>query len=151
MVQEGLLEPKFLGIIAFPNGSPSFDDWWEWVLLAIVGVSIVAGTLACLWYSYQTVRKLLTVRVPNSLRRRHADDYYLSRLPMTYTPYHDPFKNASTSSREVRTITARSTHFLPNPPHLASIWAGSAALLPTRRPRYFHNGKRSYSIIASLV
>jgi hypothetical protein len=63
MVRNGLLEEQFLGIVAFPTGLPIFDNWWDWVLTAIIGVSVVVGTFACLWYSYRSLRKLLRVRV----------------------------------------------------------------------------------------
>lgn len=61
MVKKGLLEPNFLGIVAFPTGFPSFDEWWEWVLVAIIGISVVAGTVACVWFSFRSIRKLLSV------------------------------------------------------------------------------------------
>jgi uncharacterized membrane protein YfcA len=63
MVRDGLLEEQFLGIVAFPTGLPIFDKWWDWVLAAIIGVSLVVGTFAGVWYSYRSLRKLLRVRV----------------------------------------------------------------------------------------
>lgn len=62
MAREGLLEEHFLGIVAFPTGLPSFENWWEWVLIAVVGVSVAVGTFSCIWYSYHSLRRLLKVR-----------------------------------------------------------------------------------------
>jgi len=63
MVKQGLVEPGFLGIKAFPNGLPSFQNWWDWTLVAILAVSVVLGLFACLWYLYRSIRGLLKVSV----------------------------------------------------------------------------------------
>ena len=62
-MKEGLVEPNFLGIKAFPTGFPSFHNWWDWVLIVIIGVSGIVGTCACLCYSYRSIRGLLSVRI----------------------------------------------------------------------------------------
>jgi hypothetical protein len=62
MVKKGLLVSNFLGITAFPNGLPTFRTWWEWTLVAIIAVSVAGGLFVCLWYSYRSIRGLLTVR-----------------------------------------------------------------------------------------
>jgi hypothetical protein len=62
MVKEGLLAPEFLGIKAFPTGTPTFQHWWEWTLIAIIVVSAVIGIFAGVWYSFRSIRGLLKVR-----------------------------------------------------------------------------------------
>jgi hypothetical protein len=74
MVRSGLLEEQFLGIVAFPTGLPIFDKWWDWVLAAIIGVSLVVGTFAGVWYSYRSLRKLLRVRVRPETWKHATDD-----------------------------------------------------------------------------
>jgi hypothetical protein len=64
MVREGLVEPLFLGIKAFPKGHPSFKQWWEWTLVAIIAASAVVGIFAGVWYSYHSIRRLLKVNGP---------------------------------------------------------------------------------------
>ncbi|KAH8723254.1 hypothetical protein GQ44DRAFT_657163 [Phaeosphaeriaceae sp. PMI808] len=70
MVKEGLLEPGFLGIVAFPEGPPSFKVWWEWALVAIIGVSALIGVLAFIWYSYRSIRALSKFRKKNEPPRK---------------------------------------------------------------------------------
>ncbi|KAH4233171.1 hypothetical protein HBI06_065230 [Parastagonospora nodorum] len=75
MVKQGLVEPGFLGIKAFPNGLPTFRTWWEWTLVAIVAVSVALGLFACLWYSYRSIRGLFKVNedehsLPRSVQER---------------------------------------------------------------------------------
>jgi uncharacterized membrane protein YfcA len=72
MVRKGLVEPGFLGIIAFPAGHPSFKYWWEWTLAAVIAASAVVGIFAGVWYSYYSLRKLLKVNV---LREHHFTEY----------------------------------------------------------------------------
>ncbi|KAL5117245.1 hypothetical protein ACEQ8H_004804 [Pleosporales sp. CAS-2024a] len=56
MVKDGLVEPGFLGITAFPTGLPTFRHWWEWTLVAIVASSVLVGTIACFWCLYRSLR-----------------------------------------------------------------------------------------------
>jgi hypothetical protein len=67
MVKDGLVEPGFLGIIAFPTGLPKFQHWWEWTLIAIVATSGIIGILSFLWYSYHSIRGLFRVRVVDNI------------------------------------------------------------------------------------
>jgi hypothetical protein len=73
MVREGLVEPFFLGIKAFPAGRPSFKHWWEWTLVAIIAASAAAGIFAALWYSYHSIRRLLKVHVSINLAPQNTD------------------------------------------------------------------------------
>jgi hypothetical protein len=55
------MAPDILGIQAFNTGI-LLQEWWEWTLVAIISASGLVGTTAFLWYSYQSIRKLLKVR-----------------------------------------------------------------------------------------
>lgn len=73
MVTQGLVEPGFLGIKAFPTGLPSFRNWWEWTLVAIIVISVVIGLFSSLWYSYRSIRGLLRVRADDEKRLHVAN------------------------------------------------------------------------------
>lgn len=49
-----------LGVDAFESGHV-LQDWWQYVLVAIISVSGVIGVIAFLWTSFRAVRRLLTV------------------------------------------------------------------------------------------
>lgn len=49
------------GITAFKAGYPTFSHWWEWTLVTVIGVSVVIGTFAFVWYSYRSIRTFLSV------------------------------------------------------------------------------------------
>ncbi|KAF2024201.1 glycosyl transferase [Setomelanomma holmii] len=102
MVKDGLLAPGFLGITAFPAGLPSFQAWWEYALISIIGLSGIVGTFACVWYSYHSIRKLfkasheddalprsvqerihLLSRSANEVRKKHA----LASKPASFGVY----------------------------------------------------------------
>lgn len=49
------------GITAFKAGYPTLTHWWEWTLVAIIGISTIIGTFAFVWYSYRSIRSFLSV------------------------------------------------------------------------------------------
>ncbi|KAL6708799.1 hypothetical protein ACN47E_002206 [Coniothyrium glycines] len=51
-------KPSILGVQAF-NPETLLHEWWEWVLLAIIGASGLIGSLSFLWFSYRTLRSFL--------------------------------------------------------------------------------------------
>jgi hypothetical protein len=148
MVREGLLEEHFLGIVAFPTGSPSFKRWWEWVLIAVVGVSVVVGSFACFWYSYRSLRRVLSVRT-HPVFETFVLTMYLCRSATTYTPSHDLSKNVFTFSLEARRKPAASTYLPSSRPLLASTSVRSVAPLQNKRLGYCHNGMLSCSTTPS--
>jgi hypothetical protein len=52
---------EILGITAFNTGA-LLKEWWEWVLVAIIGASGIIGVIAFLCASYKSIRRLLRVR-----------------------------------------------------------------------------------------
>jgi hypothetical protein len=122
MVKKGLVEPGFLGIKAFPIGSPNFQHWWQWVLVAIIAISGVIGLSACLWYSLRSIIGLLKVSTSDQLLLQ-ATDYARSNSSATMLILcHDQSKNVSISSLGARTNSARSTYLLRSLFHLVSTW-----------------------------
>jgi len=55
-----------LGIQAFVSEN-ILKDWWEWVLVAIIGASALIGVITFLFSSYRSIRKLLRVRNFNTV------------------------------------------------------------------------------------
>jgi hypothetical protein len=58
-----MTKPEILGITAFRSGPPAFNQWWEWTLIAVIGVSGAIGIFASVWYSYHSLRKVFQVRI----------------------------------------------------------------------------------------
>lgn len=68
---------EILGITAFNSGA-LLKEWWEWVLVAIIGVSGLIGVIAFLSASYKSIQKLLRVR-PATIAQIHATHMHRDR------------------------------------------------------------------------
>ncbi|KAI8933556.1 hypothetical protein NX059_009290 [Plenodomus lindquistii] len=51
-------KPDILGIQAFSSGVV-LEEWWQWVLVAIIIASGLVGTAAFLWQAYRSIRKFI--------------------------------------------------------------------------------------------
>jgi hypothetical protein len=116
MVRKGLVEPGFLGIIAFPAGLPTFKHWWEWTLAAVIAASALVGIFAGVWYSYHSLRKLLKVNKTSDVAEQSTDCTYQVNhdenfLPRSVQERIHLLSRSASEFRKKHTLAAKPTSF----------------------------------------